>query len=174
VKRILGTPPLVISLSAILFAIASAATGAGTFGEVKRAIYMVAAYGWILFTVIWCQAVSLGSAERVGISASLFARLVFAVASIGALIGLLLGVLGWYPPPPGDLFIVPVVLSLFSHYAVTAKRLSRATSSAPNVALTIGYFFLIVYLPIGIWFLRRQVRRVASYQDTRTDALWQS
>ncbi len=51
-------------------------------------------------------------------------------------------------------------LAYFALMLVTARSLSLGVGGNMNRSRVVGYFLLIVYLPLGIWVLRRRVAGV--------------
>lgn len=121
-------------------------------------VYTVVMGAYLLFTLAWCAAVHRASLIITGASASRFALPVLSVAVVGIAIFGLLGPLHWQPPSAVSHIIAGLAVpSYFAFQGITARELSAASIRDGRAPSAVGIFLLIVYLPIGVWFLRRRI-----------------
>ena len=95
---------------------------------------------------------------------------VFLVAAIGApLFWIRLGlVMAGYPewltaPHPSQVIGLPVIIAFFGAFGLTAFELAyaeREERPTPFGGAVFGRFLLLVYFPIGAWFIRPRLRRI--------------
>lgn len=146
---ILRTPAIVISLVGLASLLASIL--ASSFG-----FYAVVG-GWLLFLITWTLALHEAAARKLGGPSGQAPRWLFGVFGAVLLIQILALPFAWKPPEPLEaLLAFPGVFSYFALSYLTGRKLARATSGKAG-DLAFGLFLALVYLPIGIWFLRKRV-----------------
>lgn len=137
---------------------AAMAAGAGTLGPRADDIYTIVMCAYLLFTLAWCAALYRASLIRSGATASRFALPVLGAAVIGIALFGVFGLLQWQPPTAVSQIIAGLAVpSYFAFQGITARELSAASTRGGRAPSAFGIFLLIVYLPIGVWFLRRHM-----------------
>ena len=146
------TPAIVISL----LGLASLPVGIFASGFGGHAFV----WGWILFLVTWTLALHEAAARKLGEPSGRASRWLFGVVGALLLIQIFALPFAWQPPEPLETFFA--ISGVFSYFALTymaGRRLALATGGKAG-DLAFGLFLAIVYLPIGIWFLRKRVASV--------------
>lgn len=150
---ILRTPALVISLAGL------ASLPAGIFASGFGGHAVV--WGWLLFLITWTLALHEAAARKLGEPSGRASRWLFGVVGAVLLIQIFALPFAWKPPEPLEaLLAFSGVFSYFALSYLTGRKLARATSGKAG-DLAFGLFVALVYLPIGIWFLRKRVAVVA-------------
>lgn len=153
-ELILRTPAIVISLVGL--ASLPASILAGGFG-----FYAVVG-GWLLFLITWTLALHEAAARKSGEPSGQASRWLFGVVGAVLLIQIFALPFAWKPPEPLEAFLaISGAISYFALTYLTGRKLARATNGKAG-DLAFGLFLAIVYLPIGIWFLRKRVAEVAA------------
>ena len=146
---ILRAPAIVISLVGL----ASLPVGIFASGFGSQAFIWV----WLLFLMTWTLALHEAAARKLGEPSGRASRWLFGVVCAVLLIQIFALPFAWKPPEPLEtLFAISGAISYFALSYLTGRKLARATSGKAG-SLAFGLFLAIVYLPIGIWFVRKRV-----------------
>lgn len=158
--KLLRTPPAVVTLLGLLaFATALIDSGAGN-GARPGIGYGVAATGYLLFTVGWCAALIRACSAHTRVAPGPWAARLPVIVALGLVLSAVLACLGLMRLPLGTVIGGVSALAYFALMLVTARSLSLGVGGNMNRSRIVGYFLLIVYLPLGIWALRRRVAGV--------------
>lgn len=155
---VLRTPPALITLFGLLAMGTAMGAGVSLSGADAGGVYTVVMGAYLLLTLAWCAAVHRASLIKSGASVSRFALPVLCAAVGGIALFVLFGLLQWQPPTAISHIIAGLTVpSYFAFQGIAARQLSAASMRDGRRPSAFGIFLLFVYLPVGVWFLRRRI-----------------
>ena len=155
--KLLRTPPLGITLFGLL-AFATATVDSGMRSGTGPGIgYVVVAAAYLLFTIGWSAALIRACSDHTGVASRPWGVRLPVIATAGLVLSAILALLGLERLPPVAIVVGVSVVAYFALMLVTARSLALAVGGHMDSHRAFGYFILIVYLPLGIWALKRRI-----------------